>query len=55
MLGLAGTNNWDMARADMIVDGIFDMWGHLNSVYMPKLQGDMKTAVISLLNFRYGP
>jgi len=42
--GLAGKNNWDMARADMIVDGIFDMWGHLSSVYMPKLQGDKKTA-----------
>jgi len=42
--GLAGKNNWDMARADMIVDGIFDMWGHLKDVYMPKLQGDKKTA-----------
>jgi len=43
--GLAGKNNWDMSRADMIVDGIFDMWGHLKDVYMPKfLQGDKKTA-----------
>jgi len=40
--GLAGKNNWDMARADMLVDGIFDMWGHLMPVYMPKLQGDKK-------------
>jgi len=40
--GLAGKNNWDMARADMLVDGIFDMWGHLVPVYMPKLQGDKK-------------
>jgi len=38
--GLAGKNSWDMARADMIVEGIFDMWGHLNPVYTPLLQGD---------------
>jgi len=42
--GLAGKNNWDMARADMLVDGIFDMWSHLKEVYMPKLQGDQKSA-----------
>jgi len=38
--GLAGKTNWDMAKADMLVDGIFDMWGSLRSVYMPLMQGD---------------
>jgi len=42
--GLAGKNNWDMAKADMIVEGIFDMWGQLKVVYMPKIQGDNKLA-----------
>jgi glutathione S-transferase len=42
--GLLGKSNWEMAKADMLVDGIFDMWVHMNSVYMPKLQGDMKTS-----------
>jgi len=38
--GLAGKNNLDMATADMLVDGIFDMWGSLRAVYMPLMQGD---------------
>lgn len=42
--GLAGKNNWEMCEADMLVEGIFDMWGHLKDVYMPKLQGDKKLA-----------
>jgi len=42
--GLTGKNSWDMARADMIEKGIFDMWGQLEVVYMPILQGDKKTA-----------
>jgi len=40
--GLAGKNNWDTARADMLSDGMFDMWVHLNPVYMPKLEGNIK-------------
>jgi len=42
--GLTGKNSWDMARADMIVEGIYDMWGQLKVVYLPKLDGDKKTA-----------
>jgi len=42
--GLLGKGSWEMARADMLVEGVFEMWGHLNKVYMPKLQGDMKTS-----------
>jgi glutathione S-transferase len=38
--GLTGKNNLDMATADMLVDGIFDMWGSLRAVYMPLMQGD---------------
>jgi len=42
--GLIPKNSWDMARADMLVEGIFDVWGHLKAVYLPKLDGDMKTS-----------
>ena len=42
--GLTAKNSWDMAREDMIVEGIFDMWGQLEVVYMPILRGDKKTA-----------
>ena len=42
--GLTPKNSWDMARADMLVEGIFDMWGHLKAVYLPKLDGDKKTS-----------
>jgi len=42
--GLAGKNSWDMARADMMVEGVYDMWGHLKAVYLPKLDGDKKTS-----------
>jgi len=35
--GLAGNNTFDMAKADMYVDGIFDMWGKLSAVYMPMI------------------
>jgi len=42
--GLIPKNSWDMARADMIVEGIFDMWAQLKVVYLPKLDGDMKTS-----------
>jgi len=43
-IGLAGKTNWDMARADMLADGVLDMWGHLKSVYLPKLQGNQESA-----------
>jgi len=42
--GLTGKSSWDMARADMIVEGIFDMWTQLKVVYLPKIEGDKKTA-----------
>jgi len=42
--GLTGKNSLDMARADMIVEGIRDMWDHLKVVYLPKIEGNKKTS-----------
>jgi glutathione S-transferase len=41
--GLAGKNSYEMALADMYVDGIQDMWANLHTVYMPLMTGDQQT------------
>jgi len=40
--GILGKNSLEMATADMLVEGIFEMWGNLSKVYMAKFQGDTK-------------
>lgn len=43
--GLAGKGNLEMAQADMLVDGVFDCWDHLQVVYRDQQKGDIQLMV----------